>query len=192
LLEELLPELPELDGLELEPLALDGLELMPPELEPLAPEGLEPMLLELEPEAPLFSLFSCACHSERLIWPSWFLSILSNSLLELDDDAPPAAELLGVVEDDVPDDELPFDDLLPCDIEGEEPELDFDDESPAAYEAAAKASSEKLRNRGLMNFMQKSPSKWSDRMRSGSALRPARGEVTGSTPRQAANMPRRR
>ena len=103
---------------ELEPPVVD------PEVEP-APEPLdepEPMPEleagldgELEPEALLLWPWS---HSARLIWPSWFLSSLSNSL-ELDDLLlePPAAEPSCDEEPVVPEDEeLP---LLLCDIDGE-------------------------------------------------------------------------
>lgn len=154
MLEELPPELPEveLDGLE-----ELGLELMP--LEELVPpfEELVPPLEELVP------FDWAAFHSERLICPSWFLSILSNSALEALDEVPPAA------------DELPFDDLLLCDMEGDELEPFVDDEVPSAYADAAKASSEKLRNRGLTNFMQISPKSGPIGCAPDSALRPARG-----------------
>ncbi|HYX65173.1 MAG TPA: hypothetical protein VE935_13230 [Burkholderiales bacterium] len=108
----------------------DGLEVAPL----LELEGLELVWLELEPEAPL-----CwpASHSERLICPSWLVSSLSkrSSLRDEleEDDVPPEAEL-GLVEDEVPpaDDEDGEDDLLLCDMDGEDdaPELLF--ESPAA------------------------------------------------------------
>lgn len=134
-----LPLAPELDGLlldglevepleELDGLELDGLDELPLELEPMLEPELEPEVDPVEPVCP-------ACHSERESCPSWFLSSLSNSLLlELEDEVPPAAELglevdeeLGLVED-VP----PEDDLLLCDVDGEDedPELLF--ESPAA------------------------------------------------------------
>ena len=102
-------------------LELEGLELMPP---------------LVAPEEPDFSLRSWACHSERLICPSWFVSILLNSSLSLDDEAPPAAELGLEVEedDDVPpaEDEAGEDDLLPCDTDGEDEDPALLFESPAA------------------------------------------------------------
>lgn len=98
------------------------------------------MLPELEPVELLCSLRSPACHSERESCPSWFVSSLSNSLEELEDEVPPAEELgldedeLGLDEDDVPpaDEEDGEVDLLLCDMDGEDeaPELLF--ESPAA------------------------------------------------------------
>ncbi|HZD19517.1 MAG TPA: hypothetical protein VE325_02500 [Burkholderiales bacterium] len=126
-------------GLELEELGLEELE--EPEL---MPELDEPELMPPE-VAPLLapcSFFSCACHSDLLICPSWLVSILSNSALsedeapaeallpeleeldgELDeDDDPPAADDLPLVDDE------PLDDgVLLCDVEGEalEPELDL-------------------------------------------------------------------
>jgi len=72
-----------------------------------------------------------------LIWPSWLVSISSNSSLP-EREAPAAAllpELDGVLDDDVPpaaDDVPPVDELLDdgvllCDVDGEalEPELDL-------------------------------------------------------------------
>ncbi|HET7363689.1 MAG TPA: hypothetical protein VFJ70_08985 [Burkholderiales bacterium] len=128
----------------LEPLVL-GLEeleepeLMPPlELDPMEPLELEPMLPEVAPELAPCSFFWCAAHSALLIWPSWLVSISSNSswpaleapaeaLLpeldgELDDDVPPAAD------DAPPVAEEPLDDgVLLCDVDGEalEPALDL-------------------------------------------------------------------
>ena len=130
-----------------------GVELEEPELMPeLDPELVPPLL------APC-SFFSCACHSDLLICPSWLVSILSNSSLreldapaellpelegELDDepeldgeldDVPPAADDdLSLDEDVPPVDEEPLDDgVLLCDMDGEllEPELDLDFESSA-------------------------------------------------------------
>jgi hypothetical protein len=115
----------ELDGLLEAPLALEGseldglLELLLP-----APE-LMPLEDELEPEEPLCP----ACHSDLLSLPSWSLSSLSNSLEELDDDEPPAAEL-GLDEDDEEGDEV--DDLLLSDVDGEALDpLELFDESAA-------------------------------------------------------------
>ncbi len=97
-------------------LELDGL-LVAPLLEL---EGLELMPLLVEPDEPDFSLRSCARHSERLICPSWFVSILLNSSLpELEDDVPPA-------EDEGEDD------LLLCDMDGEDEAPELLLESPAA------------------------------------------------------------
>ena len=78
------------------------------ELEPMLPEL--PLVLPVLPEddvPPAALEEPCpAFHSSRLIWPSWFLSSLSNSaelpLLEdeLEDELPPAA-LLGDEDDGV-------------------------------------------------------------------------------------------
>ncbi|HYL24189.1 MAG TPA: hypothetical protein VEV21_07330 [Burkholderiales bacterium] len=92
-----------LDEPELMP-ELDDPELMPPEVAPLAP----------------CSLRLWASHSARLIWPSWLVSILSNSSWPADE--APAADEVPPVDDD------PLDDgVLLCDVEGEalEPELDL-------------------------------------------------------------------
>lgn len=119
-------------------LELEEPELMPPELEP---ELVPPLL------APC-SFFSCACHSDLLICPSWLVSILSNSALELEApdeelegeldepeldgelDEPPAADEDLSLDDEVPpvDDEPLDDGVLLCDMDGEllEPELDLD------------------------------------------------------------------
>jgi len=67
------------------------------ELEPMLPELLPPVLLPVLPEddVPPEALDEpCpAFHSSRLIWPSWFLSSLSNSAEPplLEDELPPAA-----------------------------------------------------------------------------------------------------
>jgi hypothetical protein len=83
-----------------------------------------------------------------LIWPSWLVSILSNSSCELEapadelpeldgelDDVPPAADDDLPLDEDVPpvDDEPLDDGVLLCDMDGEllEPELDLDFESSA-------------------------------------------------------------
>jgi hypothetical protein len=71
-----------------------------------------------------------------LIWPSWLVSIsLNSSLLPDFEDEDPAPALLSDFDDDVPpaadevppvDDDEPLDDgVLPCDIEGDELELDL-------------------------------------------------------------------
>ena len=147
----------------LEPLVLLlGLEeLEEPELMPELdePELMPPVELEVPPLDAPCSFFWCASHSDLLIWPSWLVSILSNSaspreleapaelLPELDgelddepeldgelDDVPPAADDLSLDEDVPPVDEEPLDDgVLLCDMDGEllEPELDLDFESSA-------------------------------------------------------------
>jgi hypothetical protein len=92
-----------------------------------------------------------------LIWPSWLVSIsLNSSLLPDFEDEAPAPALFSDFEaelppaaDDVPapvDDDVPpsDEDLLLCDIEGDELELDLLFVASSAYaDAAAKASSEK-------------------------------------------------
>ncbi len=96
--------------------------------------------MPLEELEPLELDFCPASHSERLSCPSWFLSSLSNSLLELEDDVPPAAELgldedeLGLDDDDVPpaEDDEGEDDLSLCDVDGEVLVPDELFESPAA------------------------------------------------------------
>lgn len=127
-----------------EPLVLLlGLELDEPELMPELDEP-EPMPLDVPPLLAPCSFFSWAAHSARLIWPSWLVSISSNSSLsdfdapaealpeldgELDEDVPPAADDDLPLDEDVPPvDELPLDDgVLLCDMDGEllEPELDL-------------------------------------------------------------------
>ena len=96
----------------------------------LMPPPVDPELLDLA----LLACSGAAACSSRDSLPSWFLSSLSNSALELEDDVPPAEELDGEVELDVPpaEDDDGEDDLLLCDVEGEDddPELLF--ESPAA------------------------------------------------------------
>jgi len=126
----------ELEEPELMPPELDEPELMPPELD--EPELMPP--LDVPPELAPCSFFSWAAHSARLIWPSWLVSISSNSSLpDFEDEAPAEAllpELDGELDDDVPPaaddvppvDELPLDDgVLLCDVDGEalEPELDL-------------------------------------------------------------------
>ena len=130
-------------------LGLDELEepeLMPPELD--EPELMPP--LEVPPLDAPCSFFWCASHSALLIWPSWLVSILSNSSLredeapadaldgelddapeldgELDEDVPPAADD-GLLDDEAPpvDDEPLDDGVLLCDVDGEalEPALDL-------------------------------------------------------------------
>ena len=89
------------------------------------------------------------------------MSSLSNSARpeELDEDEPEAALGLELEEDeegeddDEGDEDEEDDGVLLCDMDGEEDEPELLFESPAAYPAAAKASSEKLRAMGLINFM---------------------------------------
>jgi hypothetical protein len=117
-------------GLLLEELELGLVELDEPpmlpllELPMLPPELVPPVELELP-----CSFFWWASHSERLIWPSWLVSIsLNSSLPDFEDEEPPAAALLPEGEDEVPpaDDDVPLDDgVLLCDIEGDELELDL-------------------------------------------------------------------
>jgi hypothetical protein len=129
-----------------EPMELDDPELMPP------------LELEVPPLDAPCSFFWCASHSDLLIWPSWLVSILSNSSCELEAPADELPELEGELDDepeldgeldDVPpaaDDDLPLDEDVPpvddeplddgvllCDMDGEllEPELDLDFESSA-------------------------------------------------------------
>jgi hypothetical protein len=107
-LEPMLPELPEL----------------PLVLLPLVPEDDVPPA-ELDEPCPAF-------HSSRLIWPSWFLSSLSNSAEPplLEDELPPAAlgdeddeddgvevelELPPAAELDLPADDEPLLDIEGCD-----------------------------------------------------------------------------
>ena len=110
--------LPELDGLDEEPLALDGLEVELDGLELLLPE---PELMPLEELEPLEA--DCpASHSLYDSLPSWSLSSLSNSARpEDDEELPPEAEVLGLDDEDVPpaDEDEGEDDLLLCDMEGE-------------------------------------------------------------------------
>jgi hypothetical protein len=143
------------------------------ELEPMLPEVLpEPWLAPLAPpDVPPDALLEWpAFHSSRLIWPSWFLSSLSNSLSLLAPDEaleppeelePPAALLedlplepeapdvaLGVLELEPPAAELwPEDEdegLVLCDIEGEDDWPLFCFAASSAYaDAAANARSEK-------------------------------------------------
>ena len=116
--------------------SLFGVEPMEPELglvlelEPMLPELLLPLVPVLpEDDVPPVALDECpAFHSSRLIWPSWFLSSLSNSaeLPLLEDELPPAAlgdedeglvvelELPPAAELDLPVDDEP----LSCDIDG--------------------------------------------------------------------------
>ena len=80
------------------------------ELEPMLPEL--PLVLPVLPEddVPPDALDLCpSFHSSRLIWPSWFLSSLSNSaeLPLLEDELPPAALGDEDDEDDGLEDELP-------------------------------------------------------------------------------------
>lgn len=109
-------------------------------LVPALPLELEPAPLLDEPEA---ALEPCAAsHSERLIWPSWFLSSLSNDSEPDDlDDEPPEAADDGVL-------------VLLCDMLGFEELLLFCFAESLAYaEATAKARSEKASATGLTNCM---------------------------------------
>jgi hypothetical protein len=113
-------------------------------LVPALPLELEPAPLLDEPEA---ALEPCAAsHSERLTWPSWFLSSLSNDSEpdDLDDELPPDAALLD-------DDGLL---LLLCDMLGCDVLLLFCLAESLAYaEPRAKAKSEKASATGLTNCM---------------------------------------
>ena len=124
------------------------------ELEPMLPEVLpEPWLAPLAPpDVPPDALLEWpAFHSSRLIWPSWFLSSLSNSLsllapeealeppeallddLSLEPEAPDDVAL-GVLELEPPAAELLSDDEddgLLCDIDGE------DDWAPFCFAASS-------------------------------------------------------
>lgn len=122
----------------LEPLLVPLLgveELEDPELMPELDEP-ELMPLEVPPLDAPCSFFWCASHSARLIWPSWLVSILSNSSLrELEAPADALPELDGALDEDVPPaaddvppvDDAPLDDgVLLCDVDGEALELELD------------------------------------------------------------------
>ena len=114
------------EGLLLGVVVLEEPELMP-ELD--EPELMPP--LEVAPLLAPCSFFWWASHSARLIWPSWLVSISSNSSLpereapaeallpEVDEEVPPAADEVPPVDDD--------DGVLLCDVDGEalDPELDL-------------------------------------------------------------------
>jgi len=122
-----------------------------PEVPLLLEEPLVPALpLELEPpldDEPEAALEPCAAsHSERLTWPSWFLSSLSNDSEpdDFDDELPPEAALLD-------DDGLL---VLLCDMLGCDELLLFCLAESLAYaEATAKARSETASAAGLTNCM---------------------------------------
>jgi hypothetical protein len=101
---------------------LGAFDVLPEELPPVLPDvpllPLDPMLPPEEPEElePDDALEPCAAfHSERLIWPSWFLSIWSNDSLPLELDEPPF------------EDELPPEAALFCDDESDEEEPEAPD-----------------------------------------------------------------